>query len=185
MEARLPVAGRHMALNAAAALLVADACGLSLERSAAALGEVKIPHMRMQVLERDGVTILLDAYNAAPASFLSALETLAELPCKGDRLVVMGEMRELGSLSESAHAEVGRAIARSNVRRACFFGPGAVLAREACLSEGLPAENFRIAEDIEAVQAFVASARAGDTLLIKGSRALELERALDPVEVAH
>jgi UDP-N-acetylmuramoyl-tripeptide--D-alanyl-D-alanine ligase len=176
VEVELPAAGRHLALNAAAALLVASACEVRPEAAAAALSQVKLPGMRMEVLERNGATLVLDAYNAAPTSFLAALETLKELPCAGERMVAMGEMRELGALTEQAHREVGRAIAAAGVRRACFWGESAAWAREECLVAGLAPESFAIAESLEDVRAFVQSARPGDTILIKGSRALEMER---------
>lgn len=176
---KLPAAGRHIALNAAAALLVAHHCDANLEDAAWALREAKLPAMRMEVLEHDGVTIVMDAYNAAPASFAAALETLAELPCKRERLVVMGEMKELGSLSESAHREVGAAMAAAGVDRACFFGE----ATRAAMAVFDKAEST-FAESIEDVRRFLDSAREGDTILIKGSRAMELERTLAKPEVA-
>jgi UDP-N-acetylmuramoyl-tripeptide--D-alanyl-D-alanine ligase len=179
VDLKLPIAGRHLALNAAAALLVADACEVNLERAAEALEHVRIPEMRMQVIDRDGVTIVLDAYNAAPASFLGALETLAELPCEGDRMVVMGEMKELGTATEIAHAEVGKAIANSKVRRACFFGEATEPARRECITVGIPESNLIQAVDIDQVRDFVNEAQKGDAILIKGSRAMELERALE------
>lgn len=179
----LPSAGKHLALNAAAALLVARACGVNLERAAEALQTVRLPKMRMEVLDREGVTIVLDAYNAAPSSFEAALETLAELPCEGNRMVVMGEMKELGSLAEKAHREVGEAIVRAGVQRACFFGEATSAARQAGLDAGRLEEDFVMGEDIEAVRRFVSNARPGDTVLIKGSRAMALERALEPEEV--
>lgn len=178
-DVRLPAAGKHLALNAAAALLVARACGVNLEGAAKSLADVRLPKMRMEVIERDGVTIVLDAYNASPSSFEAALETLAELPCKGDQLVVMGEMKELGNLTEKAHREVGEAIVRAGVKRACFFGEATLAARQAGLDAGRAEEDFVIGEDIEGVRRFVSSASPGDTVLIKGSRAMALERALE------
>lgn len=181
VEAKLPAPGRHMALNAAAALLVAAQCDVPLEDAAFALREAKLPEMRMQVLDRGGVTVVLDAYNAAPASFKAALETLAELPCKGSRLVVMGEMRELGSAAEDAHREVGKMIAASKAVRVCFIGEQTRLSREECLTAGMAEGQLVFAGDIDSVRAFVESALPGDTVLIKGSRALELERAVAEV----
>lgn len=188
VEVALPAAGRHLALNAASALLAAYHFGVNLEAAAAAMAEAKLPANRMEILERGGVTIVLDAYNAAPASFAAALETLSELPCERERLVVMGEMKELGALSEEAHREVGRAMARARVDRACFFGEGAMAAmaefegrRESGDSRtSVESGDSRStwAESIEDVRRFVESAVEGDTVLIKGSRAMELERAV-------
>lgn len=177
-EARLPAVGKHIALNAAAALLVADHCGVPLDQAADALSSAKLPGGRMEIIERGGVTIVLDAYNAAPASFKGALEALVEIPCQGNRLVVMGEMRELGALAEEAHREVGRMIAASKVVRACFFGDLTGFAAEECAFAGFPDTQIVMAKDIDEVRQFVSEAMPGDTVLIKGSRAMELERAL-------
>lgn len=182
VDVEIPAAGKHLALNAAAALLVAFHCNVDLERATDALSGIKLPEMRMQIIERDGVTIVMDAYNAAPGSFLAALETLAELPARGDRLVVMGEMRELGAASEQAHRDVGKAIAKSDVNRACFFGDATRFAFEECRADGMSELNLVMAKDIDDVREFLDSARPGDTVLIKGSRAMELERALSRSE---
>ena len=182
VDLQIPAAGKHLALNAAAALLAADACGVPLDRAANALRELKLPEMRMQIIERDGVTIVMDAYNAAPGSFMAALETLAELPSVGDRLVVMGEMRELGAATEQAHREVGKAIAKSNVKRACFFGDATRFALDECRINGMEDGNLVQATDIDDVRKVLDSAKPGDTILIKGSRAMELERALSRSE---
>ena len=179
IDVEIPAAGKHLALNAAAALLVAFHCGVNLDHAATALRDLKLPEMRMQVIERDGVTIVLDAYNAAPGSFIAALETLAEIPSVGERLVVMGEMRELGVATEQAHREVGKAIAKSNVKRACFFGDATQFALDECRISGMEGGNLVHAKEIDDVRKFLDSAKAGDTVLVKGSRAMELERTLE------
>lgn len=179
VDLEIPYAGRHLALNAAGALLVASACGVSLVEAARAIAGVKLSGMRMEMIERDGVTIVMDAYNAAPGSFLAALETMAEIPCGRDRLLVMGEMRELGPLTEPAHREVGDAIATSKIERVCFFGEATRFAYEECRKDGMGEAQLVMASSMEEVRAFVGSAVRGDTVLIKGSRALELERALE------
>lgn len=182
VEVRLPTVGRHIALNAAAALLVARHAGVDLEAAAQAISEAKLPGGRMEVLEREGVTIVLDAYNAAPASFKAALEVMAEIPCAGSRLVVMGEMRELGALAEEAHREVGRMISAVKPVRACFFGDLTRFAVESCKAAGMEEHQLVMASDIDSVRSFVGGAMPGDTVLIKGSRAMELERAVKALE---
>lgn len=178
VEVRLPAVGKHIALNAAAALLVADHCGVGLEAAARAIGEAKLPGGRMEVIEREGVTLVLDAYNAAPASFKAALEALAEIPCQGNRLVVMGEMRELGTLAEEAHREVGRMIAAAGPSRVCFLGDLTRFSVEEIRNAGYSDSQLVRAETIDEVRRFVEGAMPGDTVLLKGSRAMELERAV-------
>jgi len=178
-EATLPAVGRHIALNAAAAVLAADSVGVDVQAAAEALGKAQLPPMRMEVREHRGASILLDTYNAAPPSMVAAIETLAELPTTGRKRAVVGEMKELGEHTESAHRMVGRALAEHGIADVCFYGEPMGFAREEALSHGLSESGARIATSIEDVRAFLAAGGPGDAVLVKGSRALELERALD------
>ncbi len=182
IEATIPALGRHMALNAAAALLVGsrliDRRAVEFWQVVQALGSAKLPPMRMEVRKIGEVTILLDAYNAAPSSFAAALEALAELPCEGRRWVVMGEMKELGAESEAGHREVGRLIAEAGVAGAVFLGEATGWARDEAIRFGMNAASLQVAENLEELRAFLSSREPGDVVLVKGSRAMELERAL-------
>lgn len=178
VSAELPVVGRHMARNAAAALLVAARLGADLGEAAAALSATELPAMRMQAVEWRGATILVDTYNAAPGSFSAALETARENSGDGRLWVVMGEMKELGELTEASHAEVGRAIAASEPFRVGFLGEQTRYARAACVEAGLPEADLVELQDLDAVAAFLSDLAPGDVALVKGSRAMELEKAL-------
>ncbi|RYG47789.1 UDP-N-acetylmuramoyl-tripeptide--D-alanyl-D-alanine ligase [bacterium] len=168
----LPVIGRHIAINAAVAILIAHRSGVPVAEAAAAVSRAKLPPMRMEVRERGGVTLLVDAYNAAPNSMQAAIDTLADAPVVGRKLAVLGEMRELGTFTESTHLAVGESLRSAGVADACFFGGTAELYRKGF-------GGGRIASDISEVRAFVAEAGAGDAVLLKGSRSLALERALE------
>src|SRR5437870_13699538 len=88
--------------------------------------------MRMQLWEMGGVRVLDDAYNANADSMLAALQTLQELPCKGRRVAVLGDMAELGAHSEAAHEEVGRRVAELGIGQLFAVGKMApVMARGA------------------------------------------------------
>ena len=170
-EAILPAVGRHIATGAAAAILTAHECGVNLAEATAALSTVQLPPMRMEVREVDGVTYLLDTYNASPASMIAALETIAEMESTGRRRAVIGEMRELGTLTEESHRSVGLAMKRLNLHDVLFYGEATHWAREA-LGVG------EVTHSIEEARAFVRDSKPGDVVLIKGSRSLELERVL-------
>jgi len=173
-EVELPVVGRHLALNAAAGLLAAVLAGSPPSPAAAALAHAELPPMRMEVREVRGVRILLDSYNASPPSMVAAVETLAELPAER-RFAVIGEMKELGSYSDEGHREVGRALAQAALDDVLFYGPATISARE---EAGLG----RMADSLDDVRLFLGGLKEGDAVLIKGSRALELERALEGLE---
>ncbi len=197
-EVMLPNVGRHLALGAAAALLAAEAGGVDLNLAASALGQVKLPPMRMEVIVREGITWVLDMYNAAPASTIAALETVAEV-AKGPKYAVLGEMRELGPASEEGHREVGSALARLGFLAAITLdapseaqagsavphigetplapGPTRWII-EAALESGMSASNLTHASSFEEVRQWLSTRQAGDTILLKGSRGVELERVV-------
>jgi UDP-N-acetylmuramoyl-tripeptide--D-alanyl-D-alanine ligase len=131
--------------------------------------------MRMQVWELNGVCVLDDAYNANADSMVAALETLHELPCKGRRIAVLGDMAELGAHSLAAHEEVGRRAAELGVGQLFAVGQMAPVVAQAARNAGLN----RVLEfaDVETAAAAVKSfLRQGDLLLLKASRVARLER---------
>ena len=178
-HASIPLVGRHMALNAASAILAAHSAGVPVQEAADALKNAVLPPMRMEVKEVGGATIVLDTYNASPPSMLAAIETLAELPAKGRRMAVVGEMRELGSQSEEGHRDVGRALAKSGIDEVILVGSATDFCKEECATGGL--KQVRSAASLDEVTEFLRALRPGDVVLIKGSRALELEKAVDPL----
>lgn len=176
-HATLGSVGRHMALNAAAAVLAAHCTGVPVQEAADGLKNAVLPPMRMEVRDFNGATIVLDNYNASPPSMIAALETLGEIPARGRRLVVLGEMRELGSESEEGHRQVGIALSKSRVDEILLYGPSMNAAKES----GALAKA-RMANSLSEVTEFLRTMQPGDVVLIKGSRALELEKALEPLQ---
>lgn len=175
-SATLPAVGRHIALDAAAAVLVAHAVGIPAAEAAKAMEAVVLPPLRMQVVESDGKTILLDTYNASPPSMIAAIETLSDLPVSGCRLAVLGDMRELGDLTESAHKQLGKVLAKSKLHGVLFVGEHMRLAYKEAKCHPAP---MRMAKDLDDVRQYLRNAKPGDVVLVKGSRALELEKALE------
>jgi UDP-N-acetylmuramoyl-tripeptide--D-alanyl-D-alanine ligase len=170
-----------MALNAAAALLAADSCGVGFRQAAEGVAGADLPPMRMQVVRLGQGTVILDTYNASPDSTVAALKTFDELPVAGRRLAVLGEMRELGNFSESGHRAVGKALADSRVDRALLLGCQMRHAVDEARRNGQPDSKI-IQEDalkLESIREFLAQMETDDVTLVKGSRALGLERALE------
>lgn len=172
---RVNLVGRHQALNAVMAIALGAELGLRREQIEEGLAECKPARMRLQVWEVNGVRVLDDAYNANADSMLAALRTLQDMPCKGRRLAVLGDMAELGHHSEAAHEEVGRRAAEMGVGQLFAVGKMAPVLARGARGAGLA----RVLEftDVEAaalaVKQFV---RDGDVLLLKASRATRLER---------
>jgi UDP-N-acetylmuramoyl-tripeptide--D-alanyl-D-alanine ligase len=174
-EYRVNLLGRYQAVNALFAIAVGAELGLDRGEIERGLAECKPARMRMQYCELNGVRVLDDAYNANVDSMLAALETLQELPCKGRRVAVLGDMAELGAQSEAAHEEVGRRAAELGVGQLFAIGSMAPVLARGARGAGLN----RVLEfgDVESAAAAVKSfVKAGDVLLVKASRATGLER---------
>lgn len=174
-EYRVNLLGRHQAINALFAIALGAELGLNREQIQQGLLECQPARMRLQLWEVNGVRVLDDAYNANADSMLAALRTLQDLPCKGRRLAVLGDMAELGPHSAAAHEEVGRRAAELGVGQLFAVGKMAPIMARGARDAGLG----RVLEfaDVEtaalAIKQFV---RDGDVLLLKASRATGLER---------
>jgi UDP-N-acetylmuramoyl-tripeptide--D-alanyl-D-alanine ligase len=167
VDVHLPLAGRHQARNALAALAVGRFAGVPLEEGAAALAEVQVEHRLQERRAAAGYLVVDDAYNASPESMLAAFEALLERPRGGRLIAVLGEMRELGSLAEEAHKRVGRRAAEVFDRVAVVdVGRGRVLAEAA---------GARLLPDRSAAADWVrATAGPGDRVLVKASHGVAL-----------
>lgn len=179
-EFELPTVGRHQALNAVAALLAASASGVGVSQAAGALGAAALPPLRMQPVDVHGATVLLDTYNASPDSTIAAIRTLTELPCSGRRFAVIGEMRELGDYAESGHRQVGRALAEAALDGAVLVGELTRFTLSEALRAGMPPHLVE-ERGLDLLGEFLGGLAPGDVCLMKGSRALGLESALEQV----
>ena len=172
---RIGLLGRHQVGNALFAIAFGAELGLSRDEIKIGLAECVPAKMRLEIYEASGVRVLDDAYNANADSMLAALLVLQELPCKGRRVAVLGDMAELGAHSESAHAEVGRRAAEMGVEQLIVVGKMAgtmaQAARGAGLSRVIELENAESAAS--SIKSFL---KAGDTVLLKASRSSRLER---------
>lgn len=175
---RVGLLGRHQAVNATFAIALGAELGLSRAEVQRGLLECKPARMRLQLWELNGVRVLDDAYNANADSMLAALETLRQLPCKGRRVAVLGDMAELGACSEAAHEEVGRRAAELGVSQLFAVGKMASVMARGARGAGLSRifEFPSVEAAALAVRSFV---RRGDTLLLKASRATGLERVAE------
>ena len=174
-EYRIHLLGRHQAVNALFALALGAELGLDRAAIERGLAECKPAKMRLQLWEHKGVRVLDDAYNANADSMLAALQTLQELPCKGRRVAVLGDMAELGAHSEAAHEEVGRRAAELGIGQLFAVGKMAPVMGRGARGAGLN-RVFEF-EDVETAAAAVKSfVKNGDVLLLKASRASRLER---------
>ncbi len=175
----LSLLGRHNAANAMAGLAVALEAGVDLDAAVAALESLTAGDKRGQLLAIDGATILNDSYNSNPEALRSMIQTLAARPA-GRRILVAGEMLELGEQGPALHAACGRAAAEAGLDLvAGVQGNAEHLATAACA--GGVASVFL--PDADAAGRWLLKNLApGDVVLIKGSRGVHLERAIEVLE---
>jgi UDP-N-acetylmuramoyl-tripeptide--D-alanyl-D-alanine ligase len=174
----LALAGRHNLTNALAAAATGVALGLPLADVARGLAAVRPVAGRCVWRQAGEVTLLDDTYNASPVSVRAALDTVAAHRRGRRVVVVLGDMLELGALTEEAHREVGRQVAALPADELVGVGramQGAVeAAREAGLAEARHLTTFE-----DTVAHLLKRLVAGDLVLVKGSRGMRMERVVD------
>ena len=173
----LQLLGSHNALNAMAGLAVALEAGVDLDAAVAALCTLTAGDRRGQIVELAGATILNDSYNSNPEALRSMIATLAARPAAGRRILVAGEMLELGEHAPAMHAACGRAAAEAGIDLVVGVrGNAEHLAGAACAG-GITSVFLPNAE--AAGQWLASNLHAGDAVLVKGSRGVGLERAIE------
>jgi UDP-N-acetylmuramoyl-tripeptide--D-alanyl-D-alanine ligase len=171
----VPLHGAHHVANAACAVVVAHhVLGVPWEDVVRDLRDARPARWRMELAESTaGVVVLNDSYNANPASVAAALRALAHLDVRGRRIAVLGDMRELGEHSETAHEEVGRLAA--DLGTDVVIGVGAGGARIAQAARVGAGEVHVVADAASAAALVAGTAGEGDAVLVKASRALGLQ----------
>ncbi len=171
----LPFEERHFIYNALAAIAFARLWGMSYEEILPSLPELKTPKMRFEKLEKNGILFINDAYNAAPLSMRMALSQLPQPKMGGKRIAVLGEMRELGTISDDSHREIGRYALGFVDLLFCLGEKCAWMCKE-FQEGGKKAELFLTHEAL--AQKLKEEIQANDVVLLKGSRVMEMEKIL-------
>lgn len=181
---KLKVPGFHNIYNALAAYTVGRMLNVDQGKAAKALGEFEAPNMRMQCFEKQGICFINDSYNANPLSMKAAADVLKNI--KGERkIAVLGDMLELGNISEESHFTIGKLFAGIGLECLCLVGKNADIYYRGAREGGMKPESVEIFADIDLAIDFIKSfIRTGDVLLAKGSRALGMEKIIDVVSEA-
>jgi len=173
----LPLPGRHNVMNALAASAAAIAAGASLQAVREGLQSLQSVGGRLQIKQGDnGVTVIDDTYNANPASLQAALEVLIGSG-DGEKILVLGDMGELGDLAEGLHRQMGEQARTAGVDRLFTLGS---LAQHAAPPFGAAANHFTTQDAlINALQQTLVNRRQAVTVLVKGSRSMQMERVVN------
>jgi len=171
----LSAVGEYNALNACAAFAVGDVCGVEPERIREALADVTGMPGRGRVHSVGGVTLVDESYNASPASVNASLSMLQNLG-SSRRVAVLGDMKELGEFSPERHRALGERLAAGGVDAVFWLGDEGPHVKEGYEVAG-GASPFRLCRSLQELIGEVGGdLRAGDAVLVKASRAVELDR---------
>ncbi|HET8679919.1 MAG TPA: UDP-N-acetylmuramoyl-tripeptide--D-alanyl-D-alanine ligase, partial [bacterium] len=176
----LPLPGTHQVRNALVAAAVGHVMHLSPREIIAGLSRARPAKMRQELVTIGDVLLIDDTYNASPQSMDAAFEVMAQVGGRRRRILVLGEMRELGPQTEEFHRRVGQRAAALSPACLLVVGPNARGYLDGAAAGGLQANAMAsAATTAEAVPLLRQIVQPGDVVLIKGSRAVEMERLAD------
>src|SRR3954468_12734650 len=179
-RAVLPLVGSHNIHNALAAIAVALERGIALREAVASLATMVAADKRGQVVRIGNITVINDCYNSNPKALAAMVNALAEMPAKR-RIVVAGEMLELGPQGETMHHESGQHIAKKGIEILVGVRGLAEKMVDAANQKGMRAEFIANAD--AAGEWLARETREGDVVLLKASRGVKLEKALDQLSI--
>ncbi len=176
-DCEIPILGRHNVSNTLAAIAAGVVLGLHEKELRAGFTTLATTKMRFEIIDRDGLHIINDAYNASPASMRAALRTTAEI-ASGRKIAVLGDMLELGHLAENLHRSLGEELAKNQFGVLVTYGRLGKLIAEGAREAGI--ENIFMADSHEEAAEFLRGILTnGDTILFKGSRAMRMEKIIE------
>jgi UDP-N-acetylmuramoyl-tripeptide--D-alanyl-D-alanine ligase len=182
-EFALPVLGTHNIMNAMAAMLTARYLGVSFDRMNEGFAYLKITHMRMELVEgANGVRIINDAYNASPTAMRAAIELASNLQGYDHKVLVLGDMLELGPNEAEFHLEIGREINQEDIQFVYTYGRlGEKIAEGA--KEKLGSDRvFAFTDKAELIEQLKSTIHSKSLVLVKASRGMRLEEVVTALQ---
>ncbi len=181
----LAMPGIHNVYNALAASAVGILSGLSIETIVCSLegvGKNGTGTIRQKIEKlSSGITLIDDTYNAGPESMKASLSVLSGLDLNGKRVAVLGDMLELGSVSEKAHRDVGETAAKCGVSLLVTVGELSKATAEAYLETACSGKVLSFKDSNEAASVLPSLLSSGDAVLVKGSHAMRMSVAVDEI----
>ena len=173
--AHIPTVGQHTVYDALSAYAAATRLGLDPATCADALANYQTTGMRQHIVQKGGVTVIEDCYNASPDSMKAALSVLQSLP-NAHKIALLGDMLELGDASEQGHRQTGEWAAEAGVDVLIAYGPRSAAMAQAAQTKGVTTVHCQTAQEVlQCLEQFV---QPGDALLAKASHAMQLEDLL-------
>ncbi|MET1029922.1 UDP-N-acetylmuramoyl-tripeptide--D-alanyl-D-alanine ligase [Domibacillus tundrae] len=180
VQFELPVLGQHNVTNALAAISAASLFDMSYESAAEGLRKVELTKMRMEWVEgKNGIKIINDAYNASPTSVKAAVSLVSDLPSQSKKIVVLGDMLELGLDEELFHYQTGQSINPDKIDYVFTYGAlGHFIASGAKGAFGTE-RVFSFQDKEELIQSLENILEGGELILVKASRGMKLEEVVE------
>jgi len=180
VQVEIPIMGVHNVKNALAALAVARRMGITSRQYAEAMKDFAGVPGRLQAREIHGITVIDDSYNANPASMSAAIAELSTWKGVLRRVLVCGDMEELGESAAEYHVRLGEEAARSNIDLLFAVGPKCALAAQAALEAGMGHSRVQKSINSRRLARLIKSMiREGDVILVKGSHAMQMEKVVE------
>ena len=180
----IPVLGHHNVLNALAAILAAKELQVDDSSIQKGLSTIRLTNMRMEMVEgAKGQKIINDAYNASPTSVKAAVELIEGLSGFENKILVLGDMLELGGQEKDFHLKIGELISSDRIDRIFTYGPLAeFIAKGASktFSAGEGSILFKISSSL--IEELKTSTQANDIILVKASRGMKLEEVVQALQ---
>ncbi len=175
------IIGRHQLLSAYIASSIGLHFNLSLEKIARGLSKVKVPLHRLNVIKTKDFNIIDDSYNSSPKAAEDALSTLIDLGRNSAKIAVLGEMKDLGTISQSTHLDLGRFIAAKKIDYLATIGSTAQLIAKSAKANKFKGTivNFDNVNGVADIIKSIATKNTNTVVLVKGSRHAHLERIVN------
>lgn len=173
------VIGEHQLSSAYAAAAIGISSGLTLKQIAKGLSQVKPPVHRLNIISRKDIAILDDSYNASPKAALESLKTLSVLGRNRKKVAVLGEMKDLGKLSESQHQKLGEVIAKSRINYLITLGKTAAIISKSAKKNKFKGKIADLKSTREIISYLKTYLPKNSLVLVKGSRHTHLERIVN------
>ncbi|MFJ7728729.1 UDP-N-acetylmuramoyl-tripeptide--D-alanyl-D-alanine ligase [Neobacillus sp. NPDC097160] len=179
----LPVLGTHNILNALASMLIADYFSIPFEKMNEGLADIKLTNMRMELVEgQQGEKIINDAYNASPTSMMAAIELVSNLKGYNRKILVLGDMLELGPEEEQYHLQIGEGLSADKIDFLFTYGAlGGDIAKGARKVLGQQ-KVFAFTDKAELIQKLKAFVDPETLVLVKASRGMRLEEIVTELQ---
>jgi len=181
---KVAVVGKHNVYNVLAGIGIGEILGMSFQAISKRLIDFKNPLTnRLSLCQNKNIYILDDTYNSNPLSFEKAVDTLKNLKCGKRKVIISSDMLELGDKSKSLHVKIGKLIAKSGIDLLVTVGPMSKYTSEGAKENGMKKNMaMHFEEKDHAIEKLNELLKKDDVILIKGSRAMHMEKIVDAIK---